>query len=401
MATEAAAERRRLRAARREGERVSPLELFFDLVFVLAITQCTQLMSDDPTWGGLAEGLAVLAVLWWGWVGYSWLTSVVDPEDDAVRTLIFVAMAGFLIVALCVPQAFGDLALPFALAYGVVRYMQIALFLIAGRDDPALRHSIVGLAISTGIGVGLLICASFFDGAAQATLWAAAIALDMGGPLVIDPSGWRLVPGHFAERHGLILLIALGESIVAIGLGVGEALSFGQGVAAVVGIGLAAALWWLYFDVGALTAGRRLERAEPGRTQNTLARDSYSWIHYPMVAGIVLVALGLKKTLADVDHELKVEAAAALLGGTALYLLGLVAFRYRHVRTVNVQRAVLALLLCALIPVATDVSALATLVGATVALWALIGFETRSYGAGRGRVRFGDTAPPLRTRRGG
>ena len=399
MATEVATERRRLRAARREGERVSPLELFFDLVFVLAITQCTQLMSDNPTWGGLAEGLAVLAVLWWGWVGYSWLTSVVDPEDDAVRAVIFVAMAGFLIVALCVPQAFGDLALPFALAYGVVRYMQIALFLIAGRDDPELRHAVVGLAISTGIGVGLLIGASFFDGAAQAAFWAAAIALDMGGPLVIDPSGWRLVPGHFAERHGLILLIALGESIVAIGVGVGGDLSFGQGVAAVVGMGLAAALWWFYFDVNALVAARRLERAEPGLTQNALARDSYSWIHFPMVAGVVLVALGMKKTLGDVDHELKVEAAAALLGGTALYLLALVAFRYRHVRTVNVRRAALALVLCALVPVATEVSALATLAGVTVAAWALIAIETRSYGEGRGRVRFGDTAPPLRTRR--
>jgi low temperature requirement protein LtrA len=277
--------------------------------------------------------------------------------------------------------------------------MQIALFMIAARDDPELRHSVVGLGISTGVGVGLLIGASFFDGAAQAAFWVAAIALDMGGPLVIDPSGWRLVPGHFAERHGLILLIALGESIVAIGVGVGGALSFGQGVAAVVGVGLAAGLWWLYFDVGALTAARRLERAEPGRTQNTLARDSYSWMHFPMIAGVVLVALGLKKTLGDVDHELKVEAAAALLGGTALYLLAFVAFRYRHVRTVNARRVAVALLLLALVPVATQVSALATLAGVTAAVWALIAIETRSYGEGRGRVRHGDTAPPLRTRR--
>jgi low temperature requirement protein LtrA len=393
MATEAAAERRRLRTARREGERVSPLELFFDLVFVLAITQCTQLMSDNPTWGGLAEGLAVLAVLWWAWVGYSWLTSVVDPEEDLARAVVFVAMAGFLIVALCVPQAFGDLALAFAVAYGVVRYMQIALFLIASREDPELRHSVVGLAISTGVGVGLLIGASFFDGAAQAAFWATAIALDMGGPLIIEPAGWRLVAGHFAERHGLIVLIALGESIVAIGVGVGGALSFGQGVAAVVGMGLAAALWWLYFDVVALVAARRLESAEPRRAQNTLARDSYSWLHFPIVAGIVLVALGLKKTLADVDHELKVESATALLGGTALYLLAHVAIRYRHIRTVNIRRAVLALLLCALIPVATQVSALASLAGVTAAVWALIAIETRSYGEGRARTRRGDFAP--------
>jgi low temperature requirement protein LtrA len=215
----------------------------------------------------------------------------------------------------------------------------------------------------------------------------------MGGPLIIEPAGWQLVPGHFAERHGLIVLIALGESIVAIGGGVGSELSFGQGVAAVVGIGLAAALWWLYFDVVALVAARRLERAEPGRPQNTLARDSYSWLHFPMVAGIVLVALGLKKTLADVDHELSAETAVALLGGTALYLLAHVAFRFRHIRTTNVRRATLALLFCALVPVATEVSALASLVGVTALVWALIAIETRGYGEGRARVCHGDFAP--------
>ena len=227
----------------REGERVSPLELFFDLVFVLAITQCTQLMSNDPTWGGLAQGLLVLAVLWWAWVGYSWLTSVVDPEDDAVRLVIFVAMAALMVAALCVPEAFDGLALTFALAYGVVRIAHIGLFLIASRDDPEFRKSVVGLTVSTGIGLALLLTASAVDGFAQGALWAAAIALDMGGPILIPPEGWRLMPGHFAERHGLIVLIALGESIVAIGVAIGVGLSFGQGAAAVLGIGLAAALW--------------------------------------------------------------------------------------------------------------------------------------------------------------
>ena len=128
----------------REGEQVSPLELFFDLVFVLAITQCTQLMSDHPTWEGLAQGLLVLGLLWWSWVGYSWLTSVVDPEEDAVRLIIFAAMAGMLIVALAVPDAFGGRGLEFALAYGVVRAAHIGLFMLASRDEPGLRHSVVG-----------------------------------------------------------------------------------------------------------------------------------------------------------------------------------------------------------------------------------------------------------------
>ena len=377
----------------RSGEQVSPLELFFDLVFVLAITQCTQLMSNDATWQGLARGLLVLGVLWWSWVGYAWLTSVVDPEDDAVRIVIFVAMGALMLVALTVPEAFDSLALTFAVAYGVVRYGQIGLFLLASRDEPQLRQSVVGLAISTGIGVGILVAASFLDGTAQGALWALALGLDMGGPLLINSEGWKLVPGHFAERHGLILIIALGESIVAIGVGVGGGLSFGQGVAAVVGIGLAAAMWWLYFDVVALVAARRLERAPVGRVQNEMARDSYSYLHFPMIAGIVLVALGMKKTLGHVEDPLELEPAAALLGGLAMYLLAHVSFRYRHVHTVNRRRMALAALFLAFVPVATEIPALATVGVVTVATWILIAYETRLYGENRGRVRREDYAP--------
>ncbi len=163
MATETT-QRHRLSAALRQGEQVTPLELFFDLVFVLAITQCTQLMADDPTWSGMAQGLLVFAVLWWSWVGYAWLTSVLDPEEDAVRIVIFAAMAALLVVALCVPQSFGDLGLAFALAYGAVRVAHIFLFMLASRDDPNLRRSVIGLAISTALGVAILVAASFLDG---------------------------------------------------------------------------------------------------------------------------------------------------------------------------------------------------------------------------------------------
>src|SRR5256885_1267667 len=141
----------------RSEDRVTPLELFFDLVFVLAITQCTALMARTPTWTGLARGILVLGLLWWAWVGYAWLTSVVDPEEGVVRLAIFGAMAALLVVSLCVPHAFGDLALLFAGAYGAVRAAHIALFVIASHDEPALRRSVNGLAGSTALGVGLLI----------------------------------------------------------------------------------------------------------------------------------------------------------------------------------------------------------------------------------------------------
>jgi low temperature requirement protein LtrA len=240
---------------------------------------------------------------------------------------------------------------------------------------------------STAVGVTLLVAASFADGALQGALWALALALDMGGPLIIDPSGWRLEPGHFAERHGLIVIIALGESIVAIGVGAEAGVTTGVVVAACIGIVIAAALWWLYFDVVALVAERRLSNAAPGRERNTIARDSFSYLHLPMVAGIVLVALGLKKTLEHVDDPLKVVPAAALLGGAAIYLLAHVAFRWRNVHRFSWQRLIAAALLVALLPLGVEISALVTtaIVGALLA--ALIAFETWRFAELRDRMR--------------
>ena len=377
---------------RGDEERVTPLELFFDLVFVLALTQCTALMAADPTWAGLARGLLVLGVLWWSWVGYAWLTSVVDPEEGAVRLVMFLAMAAFLVAALCVPEAFGSEALLFAVAYGVVRVAHILLFMLASRDDPGLRRATLGLAVSTAIGVGLLLLAAATDGWVQGGLWVLALTLDMGGPLLIDPSGWRLVPGHFAERHGLIVIIALGESIVAIGAGAGAHIDAGVVLAAVLGIVVAAALWWLYFDVVAPVSTRRLVEAPEGAVRNRMARDSFSFLHLPMVAGIVLVALGMKKAIGHVEDPLKIVPTFALLGGTALYLLAHVAFRLRNVGTLNRRRLGLAIVLLALIPALYDVAAIVPLALLSAALVALIAYETRVYGEARHRVRHPEEA---------
>jgi low temperature requirement protein LtrA len=371
----------------REGERVTPLELFFDLVFVLALTQCTQLMADNPTWEGVAQAMLILAVLWWSWGGYAWLTSVINPEEGAVRIAIFAAMAAFLVVALCVPETFGDLGLLFAGAYGVVRVAHIALFWIASREDPDLRSSVTFLAESTAVGVGLLAVASFLDGVAQGAVWVLAIALDYGGPYFLGAAGWRLVPEHFAERFGLIVIIALGESIVAIGAGVTGDLTAGIVAAAILGVTLAAMMWWAYFDVVALVATRRLASIEDRREQNETARDSYGYLHLPLVAGIVLVALGLKKTLEHVDDPLKAVPAFALIGGFAIYLLAHVAFRWRNVHTINRRRLVLGIGLFALIPLAMEIPALATLAILTAIACALITYEAVRYAEHRDRVR--------------
>jgi low temperature requirement protein LtrA len=371
----------------REQERVTPLELFFDLVFVLALTQCTTLMSNDPTWEGLARGIVVLGLLWWAWTAYAWLTSVVNPEEGAVRFAMFAAMAALLVAALCVPDAFGDEGAAFAVAYAVVRWGQIALYVLASRDEPQLRKSVIGLAMGTFVGVGLVVVGAFFDGDARLAIWALALLLDVAEPYFFGSEGWKLVPGHFAERHGLILIIALGEAIVAIGVGAGAGVTAGIAAAAVVGIGLAAAMWWLYFDVVAIVSARRLARAEVGREQNEMARDSYSLLHFPMVAGIVLVALALKKTIADVSEPLDTVPAFALVGGLGVYLLALVAFRYRHVHTVNWPRLGLGIALVALLPLVVEIPALAAVALVTIPIWALIAYETAGYGEGRTRLR--------------
>jgi low temperature requirement protein LtrA len=371
----------------RRGELVSPLELFFDLVFVLAITQCTALMAADPTWAGIGRALLVLGLLWWSWVGYAWLTSVVDPDEGPVRLVLFAAMAALLVTSLCVPGAFGGNGLVFAVAYGAVRAAHIALFVLASRDDAGLRHSVVGLGVSTAIGVAILVAGAFFDGNARAAVWAAALVFDMAGPVFIDPGGWRLVPGHFAERHGLIVIVALGESIVAIGVGAEGDVDAGVIAASVLGMAVACALWWAYFDVSAPAAARRLAEVEEGSIRNRLARDGFSYLHLPMVAAIVLMALAMKKTLAHVGDPLEPEVAAALVGGAALYLLAHVAFKLRALGTLSVPRTVAAALLLALVPVAGEVDAVVAVAVVGVVLWATFALEAVVHAEARRTVR--------------
>ena len=384
---ESSANNHRVTATRREEERVTPLELFFDLVFVLAITQCTALMAASPDWAGIVRGLFVLTVLWWTWAGYAWLTSVVDPEEGAVRIVIFAAMGAMLVAALAVPGSFDDDALAFACAYAIVRISHIGLFLIASRDDPQLRRSVTGLAVSTAIGISLLTAASVADGVLQAGLWGIAILLDLGLPFLFWAEGWRLVPGHFAERHGLILIIALGESIVAIGLGANAVVDLSVVVVATLGIAIAAGLWWVYFDVTVWVAERRLERFSPGREQNEVARDAYSYLHLAMVAGIVLLALGMKKTLEHPEDTLKTVPAVALVGGVAAYLLAIVAFRWRLLHTLGRVRPITAVVLLALVPIALEVPAYVTVALVVAVLWALIVYEVVRYADFRETVR--------------
>jgi low temperature requirement protein LtrA len=309
-------------------KRVGPLELFFDLVFVFALTQVTGRISDDPSARGLLRGLLVLAAVWWAWAAYAWLTNEVDGRRGSVRLAIFVAMASMLLASLTIPGAFENDALPFALAYLGVRLTHIALF-AAGTDNVDVRQAARALAPTAVIAPALLILGSALNDTAQVAIWVVALLLDYVGGALRGIEGWKLSPGHFAERHGLIVIIALGESIVAIGVGAQDTeIGAGEMVAAVLGVALTASLWWLYFGAATEEVEHVLHRAS-GRVRNVMARDAFSFLHLPLVAGIVLLALGIKKTLGGVDDHLKPVAAISLCGGTALYLTALAGFHWR------------------------------------------------------------------------
>jgi low temperature requirement protein LtrA len=233
------------------------------------------------------------------------------------------------------------------------------------------------------------VCASFADGGVQYALWITAVLVDFGGPALFGIEGWTLMPAHFAERHSLVIILALGESIVALGVGAQLDLTATVYVAAVLGVGIAAALWWIYFDVVALVTAQRLEAASAGGPRNRLARDSYSYLHFPMVAGIVLVAFGLEESLAHLDDHLHLVPAFALFGGVAIYLLAHVVLRLRNAHTISKTRLGVGILLFALWPLATEVTALVSLVAVNVILWLMITYENAHYDERRYRLRHG------------
>jgi low temperature requirement protein LtrA len=330
--------------------------------------------------------MLVLAAVWWAWGGYAWLTNALRSDDGVARIGLLAAMASMLVAALAIPEAFGDDAVIFGVAYFAVRVIHIAVYTY-GAPEVDVRGAILNLAPGLLGAPALLVVAGFLDGGAQAGLWIVALVLDYGTPYVRDVEGFRVQPSHFAERFGLVVIIALGESIVAVGAGLeGTALGTGEVVAAIGAILLAAGLWWAYFDVVAIVAERKLTEAQ-GIERNRLARDSWGVLHGLLIAGIVLVALGIKKTLGGVTEPLDTVPAVALCGGVAVYLLGHVAIRLRSVRTFNRQRLLVAILALALIPYAAEVDSLAALLTVAALVVALVAYEALAWRGARTRIR--------------
>jgi low temperature requirement protein LtrA len=369
------------------GQRVTFLELFFDLVVVFAITQVTSLMAHSPTWGGVLRGLLLLGALWWAWASYAWLTNTLDPEEGAVRLAMFAAIAAMLVASLAAPNVFGRDGVIFGAAYCVARALHLVLYAIAGRGDRDLFRAVARFVPFATLGPIILVIAGFQDGPAKLALWGAALAIDYLGVVVGHMQGWRVSPEHFAERHGLVMIIALGESIFAIGIGAaGLPLDAGVIGASLLGLVVLAALWWSYFDWWVFAAQARLAEAR-GAERAALARDMFSYLHLPLVAGIVLFALGLEVTLAHVDRPLGTVPAVGLCGGVALYLLGHVALRLRMGGGLGRGRPVATVLLLGLLPVAREVPALVALSLVAAVCTALITYEVLWHRESRAFIR--------------
>ena len=355
-------------------QRVTPLELFFDLVFVFAFTQVTLMLSDNPTWSGLGHAFLILGVLWWAWASYAWLTNTVDPGLGAVSAAMLVAMAAMFVAAIAVPDAFGRHGVLFGVAFLIVAVMHLTLYALSARHDPDLLAAILRIAPSELTGAALIIIAGFVPGELKPILWLAALVAAYAVPLVIGTHGWRVQPGHFAERHGLIVIIAIGESLIAIGAGEKVGGLNGQViVAAVLGFAVTTSFWLAYFDFFTIRA-RQMLTDRSGDERAALGRDVYTYLHYPMVAGIVLFAFAMRTTLADVGGDLSVVPALGLCGGPALYLFAFAALRLRVTGTLRGGRLVAAVLCALLWPVAVVVPGLVSL-----ALVAIVWFGLHAY----------------------
>jgi low temperature requirement protein LtrA len=368
-------------------QRVTPLELFFDLVFVFGFTQVTTVLSDDPTWGGLGHGLLILAALWWAWAAYAWLTNTVDPGEDAVWGAILVAMAAMFVAALAVPEAFDRHGVVFGVAFLIVNVVWLTLYALAARGDRDLLAAILRNAPSALAGAALIVAAGFVQGGLRPTLWLAALAVGLFGPLLGGISGWRVQPAHFVERHGLIVIIAIGESLIAIGLGA-RSTEIGTGVivAAVLGLVVTTSFWLAYFDFFPIR-GQQMLADRSGAQRTALARDAYTYLHLPMVAGIVLFAFAMKTTLAHVGDELDTIPALGLCGGPALYLLAYVALRLRVSRTLGRGRLIAAVACALLFPIVVVVPALLAL-ALVAAVWvAFDAYEIIWWREARARTR--------------
>ncbi|MEW5811933.1 MAG: low temperature requirement protein A [Actinomycetota bacterium] len=349
-----------------EDRSVGYLELFFDLTFVFAMSQVTHLMLHDISWLGFGRGALALLALWWAWVCYSWLTNMFEIAQVTHTATMITAMAAMLVAVTALPTAFTTGALVFALALLAVRLINAGLFLAAAsRGEAELTSAIRRLVPGLLVGPALIVAGAFLPSPYREMLWIVAAVADFGSPLIAGINELRVVPSYFVHRHGLVIIIALGEAIIALGAGASESVHHPGVLGAVVlGILITGTMWWTYF--GLTTGAEERLRLTPAAERAQLARDAYSYLHLPLVAGIVFFALGARVSVEHIDEPLPPLAALALTGGVALFYAGEVAYRWRDHRQLIVDRLLTATAALLVYPLATSAPALVSLAVLTV-----------------------------------
>jgi low temperature requirement protein LtrA len=361
-----------------ETHRATTIEIFFDLVFAFALTRVTAFMGHPPTLPTLAQGLIILLLLWTSWTTYTWLSDQARADVGLIGGGILVAMAALFVAALVIPDAWrhggGVLAAPLmlALTYVVIRGTDVGLYYYAAVGNPRLRTTLRIFAITTTTTWVPLILGAVLGGTAQTLLWAAAFLIDFSGGFIASRvSGWDLPsPSHFTERHGLVLIIALGESLISIGVGAGTAVIRGQVlVAALLGFSITVCLWWFYFKNTAAAGGMALGMV-PIERRGMVGSNAYSLAHFPLIAGVIYIALGIEQVIARLagnqpqppaGAQLGWTSTAALYGGAALYLTGRIMFLRLSVRSAPPSQYVAAGTALVLLPIARFLPALAAL----------------------------------------
>lgn len=390
-----------------DDHRVTSLELLFDLVFVYAITAVSGSIAHRLTLVGLAQGLVLLALVWFGWSAYAWLGNQARADEGPLRISMFLAMAGFFVVALTIHEAFGDLPgglrgpVVFVVAYAVIRLAHLTIYWVAAGEDRGLRRTIELTLPATLVAFALLLIGAYVATGPRLVVWSAAVLLDYVSVFLRANTGWRVAaPGHFAERYGLVVIIAIGESVVSVAVAVSRvAIDWPLLVGALLGIALAITLWRTYFNVIAVSGEHRL-REVTGDARTMMARDTFTYLHLPLVAGIVLMAVGLRVMLDDVAlgeigraTDVPGVAMLTLYGGAALYLLSLSVLRWRLLGRPSLPRIVTAVWLVAIGMLLTAVGAepLVDVAVVTATFVALVTFDAWRYGEATRDIRLGST----------
>jgi low temperature requirement protein LtrA len=359
-------------------QRVSTLELFFDLVFVFTVTQLTAVLSHDLSWASLGQVMVML--IWWMYAGYAWLTNSISTRGLRQRAILLGGMAGYLVLALAVPGAFHGSGLAFGVGYFVVTAVHASLFIWTASAQSS--RAFLGIAPFNLFNATLVVIGGALGGTAQAVLWTVAAVLEWSTPWLGNresQSSFVIAPGHFVERHGLVVIVAIGESVVAGGIGAaGLAVDAELMLAVVLGLLLSAALWWAYFGSDDDEQAERALSDAPAGRQPWIALEGFGVAHYFLLLGVVLAAAGIKKAIGHAYDPLETAQALVLGGGVALFLAADVGFRRVLGLGRSLHRAVAALLALATVPLGSEVAAVAQLAALVVLLAAALAGEETS-----------------------